>query len=495
MKSKIVKRVLAASLATVMTAGLVGCNNGGGEASSAAPSSEASKESSEVVESTEESTEESSEEVGTYPIRTDKDGNTVDLGGIEVIIRDWWSGDGERKEAADDYEEARYEYLDWAQETYNFTIKEMTISDWASTPEDFNNYVTTQGDDNYYVFTLRQGAELIGAMNSGLMYDVSTLDVFDFSEPKWVSGVHQQFSKGNAIYGFRGIEPEPRGGLFFNKRILEEAGIDPNSLYDLQEAGEWTWDKFEEICAQVQRDTDNDGVDDVYALASFNSEWYPEAVYSNGGDFITKDASGKYVSALESDATIEALNWAVDMWDKYDESKAYPEDASWDYWLTAFRNGEAAFMAREAYAAGTNLNTADDPMEDEFGFLCFPKGPKAKDYCNVYSDNVYAIPSCYDADKAWKIAFAYDIYTEPIPGFENYSGYKQGQYQNFVDLESVDLTYERLLHNGRTTYHTMVAGIDLGPDLFWAINKDNTPAAQAEAIRGQWEGFLADANK
>ena len=41
----------------------------------------------------------------------------------------------------------------------------------------------------------------------------------------------------------------------------------------------------------------------------------------------------------------------------------------------------------------------------------------------------------------------------------------------------------------------MVSGIDLGPDLFWAINKDNTPAQQAEAIRGQWEGFLADANK
>ena len=488
MKSKIVKRVLAASLATAMVAGMAGCGN---DAQTNGDASSSSADNTSAADaSTDASADASSEEeVGQYTVITDENGNPVDLGGIEVIIRDWWSGDGERTEAADAYEEARYEYLDWIQETYNFTIKEMTISSWASVPEDFANYATTGGDE-YYVFTLRQGSELTAAMNSGLMYDVSKLDCLDFSEEKWSSGVHKMFSKDGAIYGFRGIAAEPKGGMYFNKRLLQEAGIDPQTLYDYQENGEWTWDKFEEVCQQVQADTDNDGVIDRYAMANFTSVFYPLAVYSNGGDFIAMDESGKYYNDLESEETMEALNWAFDMLQKYE--MVYPEDAAWDYWITAYVNGEACFTADECYRAG-QFNT--NGMEDDFGFVCFPKGPKASDYTNIYADNVYAIPACYDDEKAWKIAFAYNLYTDPVPGFEDFETWKSGYYQNFRDTEAVDLTIARLVKNGRVTYHTLISGLDLGPDLFWAINKDNTPAQQAEAIRNTWAAYLEEANK
>lgn len=489
MKSKIVKRVLATSLATAMAVSMAGCGNDAQTNGDASSDSSADSSSAADASSDEASVESSEEEVGQYTVRTDENGNPIDLGGIEVIIRDWWSGDGERQEAADAYEEARYEYLDWIQETYNFTIKEMTISSWASVPEDFANYATTGGDE-YYVFALRQGSELTAAMNSGLMYDVSTLDCLDFSEEKWSNGVHEMFSKNSAIYGFRGIDPEPKGGMYFNKRLLQEAGIDPQDLYDYQENGEWTWDKFEEICQQVQADTDNDGVIDRYAMANFTSLFYSLAVYSNGGDFIAMDENGKYYNDLESEETMEALNWAFDMLQKYE--MVYPEDAAWDYWITAYQNGEAVFTADECYRAG-QFN--ENGMEDDFGFVCFPKGPKAADYTNIYADNVYAIPACYDADKAWKIAFAYNLYTEPIPGFEDFATWKSGYYQNFRDTEAVDLTIARLVENGRVTYHTLISGLDLGPDLFWAINKDNTPAQQAEAIRNTWASYLEEANK
>lgn len=97
---------------------------------------------------------------------------------MEIIIRDWWSS-GEEEEPKNAYEEARQEYRDWVQDTYNFKIKQVAISDWGSTPEDFLNYATTGGDENY-VWILRQGAEFVSAMNSGLMYDLATLDCLDF---------------------------------------------------------------------------------------------------------------------------------------------------------------------------------------------------------------------------------------------------------------------------------------------------------------------------
>ncbi|MDE6168351.1 MAG: extracellular solute-binding protein, partial [Acetatifactor sp.] len=282
---------------------------------------------------------------------------------------------------------------------------------------------------------------------------------------------------------------EAKGGMYFNKRLLEEAGIDPQDIYDYQENMEWTWDKFEEICQKVAADTDNDGVIDRYAMANFTSEFYPMAVYSNGGQFIGRDENGNLYNDLESDATIEALNWALDMLGKYEMT--YPEDANWDYWITAYQNGEACFMASEAYRAG-QLEEAG--MNDDFGFVCFPMGPRMDDYTNCWMNNPVVIPACYDEEKAWKLAFAYNLYTEVVPGYPEDAAFKSNYYKSFRDTESVDLTIARLEENGFLTYHGMVPGLDLGPDLFWAINKDNTPAQQAETIRPVWAAYLEEVN-
>lgn len=493
MKSKLVKKLIAASLVTAMSVSMVGCGNDANTAGNQSSEAESSVESSaeQASDSSEEASVESSseeEDLGQYTVITDADGNPIDLGGMEIIIRDWWSS-GEEEEAKNAYEEARNEYRDWIQETYNFTIKEIAISDWGSTPEDFATYAATGGDENY-IFTLRQGSELTAAMNNGLMYDLATLDCLDFSEEKWnTNGLHEFMTKGDSIYGMRGIAPEARGGLYFNKRLLEEAGLSADDIYTWQENGEWTWEKFEEVCQQIQADTDNDGVIDRYAMVNFAQTFYCEAVASNDGDFVAMDDSGKYYNDLESEETIAALNWALEMMNTYDYPQ--PADSNWDYWKEAFINGAGCFIAGEAYMAGQDWAN----MEDDFGFVCFPMGPAADDYTNIYTDNPYVIPACYDAEKAWKIAFAYNLYTEPIPGYEDYNDALSGYYDSFRDTESVDYTIARLTENGRVTYHTMIPNLALGSDLLWGLSKDNTPAQAAEAIRNTWASYIDEANK
>lgn len=491
MKNKVVKKVMATALVSAMAVGTVGCGNST-TTTTDAPKTEATQDSAQTTtdaatDTTAETTAETvvEETPWQYEVITDENGNPIDLGGMEIIVRDWWSSD-EEKEPTNAYEEARDEYHDWIQETYNFTIKQVAISSWASVPEDFANYATTGGDENY-LFVLRQGTELVAAMNSGLMYDLSKIDCLDFTESKWANGVHDLLNKGGAIYGMSANDPEPKGGIYFNKRLLEEAGIDPEVIYEYQENMEWTWAKFEELCEKVQADTDNDGVIDRYAMTNFTSDLYPCAVYSNGGEFIGNDGT-KYYNALESEATMEALNWTYDMLSKYE--MVYPEDAEWDYTYTAFQNGEAVFSCSESYKAGQWSE-----MEDDFGFVCFPMGPKMTDYTNVYNDNPFCIPACYDDEKAWKIAFAYDLWTQPIPGFEDYAGWRANYLQSFRDTESVDLTLARLISNGKVTYHNMIPGLQLGSDLIWGINADKTPAQKAEEIRNTWAAYLEEANK
>ena len=497
MKREMFRKLMAASLATVMAMSVVGCGSEDAGASSAESSKSSSTESSSAVESSEESSSEE-EEVVSYPVLTDENGNVYDLGGMEIVIRDWWSNKDDGSDGFgytdNDYGEATREYHEWLQETYNFTIRREAISDWASAPQDFVDYVTTGGDENNYVFVLRQDAAITSAMSQGLMYDLATLKSFDFSEGKWKSGVHELMSKGGSIYCMSPYDPEPRTGVFFNKRLISEAGMDAQDLYDLQENMEWTWDKFEEICAKVQRDTDSDGTIDIYALDMNDSNLYNAAVFSNGGEYVGME-NGEYTYRLEDEATLAGLEWGVKMVQTYTKTQDENGEApAWDYYKDAFINGNIVFCVEDAYAAGAADSDAQwAKMADDYGFLCFPMGPNASDYTNCYSDNPIAIPACYDADKAEKIAFAFNVMTDPTPGYEDYPAWRAGYYAKFRDTESVDLTLNRMVSNGMVTYDGLIPNLKRGDDLTYKLG--GTPVSEVvESIAETWKAYIAEAN-
>ena len=487
MKNRVVKRIIA--LASVAAVAMTGCG-GGAETSAPAPEAENTEaEKTEEVKEEAPAEAEAEEEVSPYTVITDENGDPIDLGGIEVVIRDWWSGDP--AEPTNDYEEARDEYREWIQETYNFTIKQTAISDWGSTPADFVDYATTGGDE-YYAFVLRDDPAITSAMATGLMYDLSTLDCLDFSDAKFTRNkLHEQYAKGDAIYAMYAGFSEARTGVYFNKRLLTEAGIDPESIYDMQADGTWTWDKFDELMNTVHRDTDNDGVVDVYGLTVNEGNMTTAAIFSNNGSYIGKDANG-YFYNLESAETLEALEWTVDMFTKYDQHD--PEGAEWDYYKEEFINGQAAFMVEDEYA-GTPGNFLQD-MEDEVGFVMFPKGPKGYTYINVWSNNPVAIPACYDEEKAWKIAFAWNLYTDQPAGYEDYMDLSNARAGIF-DSRAVDETITMMMSpdHGTVAFHGLIPNLNLGPDFVWNIVPNCVVSEKIEAIRDTWKAYVDEANQ
>ena len=489
MKSKMFKKLMAAVLATTMTASLAACVGGGEKTSETPTSSSADTKSSEVTP-TETS---SSEEVGGYIVLKDANGNVYDLGGMEIIIRDWWSGDGTPAEPQNAFEEARQDYWDWIQETYNFTIKQMAISDWGSAPQDFVDYVSSGGDDQNYVFTLRNDAALISAMGTGLCYDLSTIDCLDFSSQKFQANLlHKQYSKGGKIYAMYAGASEPRTGVFFNKRLLKDAGIVPESIYDMQKNGTWTWDALIELCDQVQKDNNNDGEIDVYACNTNDGLLTEAAVYSNGGEFVGQDASGKYIYKLEDANTLEGLEFADKIFKNYWEKE--PEGAAWDYYKDSYLNGNYVFCFEQAYCG--QETGPFYAMEDDWGFVMFPKGPQAKDYTNCWDNNPACIPACYDADRAWKIAFAWNLYTNDVPGYEDSDAWKAAYYKTYKDTRSVDETLAMMRQKGMITYHGVIPNMQFGPELTWVIGPFSGPISEVvSSIADTWKAYIAEANK
>ena len=114
MKKQLANKAIAVATITAMSAGLVACGGSG----------DAGNQGDSATDSTEGTTDQASneateaEEEGPKVI-TDENGNPIDLGGMEIVVRDWWSSE-EQAEPSNDYEESLDEYREWIQETYNF---------------------------------------------------------------------------------------------------------------------------------------------------------------------------------------------------------------------------------------------------------------------------------------------------------------------------------------------------------------------------------------
>lgn len=490
MRRPMAKKVLAATMAAAMTMSLVAC---GEEAPAAAPAADPAPADTATSEAAPEEAPE--EEASKYTALIDPaTGEAYDLGGIEIIVRDWYSpADGAYPEPQNELDEATLEYREWLQETYNFTLKQMAISDWGSTPNDFVEYCTAKGDENNYLFILRADPAVTSAISNNMAFDLATLDCLDFdNDPIFANGFHESYTFGDSIYAFYPGQNEPRTGVYFNERILEEYGIDWNEIYDKQAAGTWCWDDLRNYMETiVSKDADGDGTPDVYGFAD-NHGMLKMAVYSNGGHYIDKAEDGSYRYALGDTESIDGLAYAAEMYNKYQWQA--PADAQWDAYKNAFLNGEYAFCVEDLYYAYGN--NSFDAMEDEVGFVMFPKGTSDKAcYTNVFDNNIHVIPACYDAEKAWKIAFAFDQWMQVPAGFEDYDGFTENCRKfGLVDGRAVDETVAMMEANGQNPYYNSIANLQTGPDFEWGFGGWSDAVQSEEAIRDTWTSYVNAAN-
>lgn len=410
------------------------------------------------------------------------DGTTLDLGGMEILIGDWFSKEAVEPTTA--YEEATQEYRDYIQETYNFTIKNYKLSGYGTYVENFTNFATSGGDENY-MFCMGP-AMFTTPLLSGLLADLSKLDVFDFSEEKWLESITHLTSQGDAVYGMRAESMEPRGGVYFNKRLLEEAGVDPDLPYDLQAKNEWTWDTFEDLCKKLTRDTNSDGVNDCWAMTSFKGDLMNSAIASNGAQLIDVDENGRFYLASNSDEYMQAYDWIGYMRQNYEMPSLEGEDGdNWDYAYGAFARAEAAMLVGEEYL----VSTFNEQMADDFGFVMFPRGPKVDELTGYSSDNIYVIPSCYDADRTWKIAFAYNLYTEPTPDYDDPDDWKTNYYPLFRDERAVDETLDLMRTHQDVLIYKSIPKVNTDNEYYYNIDTE-TAAERYEIKKDEYQSYI-----
>ena len=411
----------------------------------------------------------------------------IDFGGAQIYIYDYWTASADRKADPNEEEQAQYDYRDWIEKTYNCKITQIAKGDWGSNATELVNFYSAP-DGTLCLFILPPDF-VGGPMANNAFAAWNESDLVDMTSDHWNAADVEFMTKGGKVYGVATGNSEPRQCLYFNKRVLEEAGIDWNTIYDMQADGTWTWEAFEGMLKQIQKDTDNDGIWDIYGMTGSNVDMYRVAVFANGGSFFDFDDKGNLVISAGSDNTLEALAWSKDIWNTYGYQQ--PADGSWDYYKDAWKQGFCGFYMYQTYG-GFNDNSEMADMADEWGCVAFPKGPKGDKYVTIISDNITVIPNVYDAETVGKLAYIYELWSSATPGYDDEYAWIGNKY-NYTDERAVDETYAMLREpehcvSDKVLYLGSVNDVE-GQDYLWNLG-GSTPAELLETKTPVWQGLL-----
>jgi len=213
-------------------------------------------------------------------------------------------------------------------------------------------------------------------------------EVFDFSNTNKfeVAAQKELTTFNNKLWYFipieLGIHFECSGNaLVFNKRLVSDAGITPETIYGWVDSGQWTWDKFETVLtATTKKDKGQWGMErgnqslNIWALIQSNEGELVRLVTAPDGS-----KQDKFVGYEPN--TIAAYDEYIKMIDdlKCVEPTFY---SSVDLTpLNHFMTGKTAFMF-----TGYSTNSLDKiaKMADDYGIIPTPKGP-----VNVADKNQY----------------------------------------------------------------------------------------------------------
>jgi len=433
------------------------------------------------------------------PTPTEGPAKVRNLNGMQVIIGDTYSPEI-TSAPTNAWEEARMLYREEIMKTHNCTIAAKKVADWDQMEEVYINSVQ-EGKPVAQVFELDYRF-IAKPLSQGLFYDLATLEDLGISlnkrehKDKWSDAVNKVMTKGKSIYGMRTEWMEPGGGIIWNKRLFEEAGLDPNLPYELQACGQWTWSMFEDLCEVLTRETD------VYATCSDGTDTLQCLVSSTGKDFIAVDKDGMIYNNCKDAFVLGAMEFAAGLYEKGYEMPR-PANAATDWYVEAFREGKAAMQFAEEALCKPDAPYGKNCMTDEIGFVVPPKPDGQEEYYTYVYGNVWVIPSCYDAETAADIAFAYDLYTNETPGYNDPISYGELYEQDFYRNGAYDerAINETLPHyddknEGTVNFLTryLVDGLDIRDLTKNYPFADKTPEECVEAVWDSWQELIDASN-
>ena len=225
-----------------------------------------------------------------------------------------------------DYDEAKAGIVDQAkaevrrrvEERYNCSI-EGDFDHGTSTQ--FNDIIRNgvlSGSGTYdMVFDAYGYSSLL--VTDNLYVDLNTIEPLNFDQPWWDQNAKEDLSIGGKLFFMVGdintFDNDGTWVMLFNKDLKTDLGIEED-LYALARDGEWTFDKFAELCKGVTRDSNADGILDEFDTWGFGTETYNIFIHTvaAGENIVRKDQDDIPYFTFRSESTYNALSKIMDFY-------------------------------------------------------------------------------------------------------------------------------------------------------------------------------------
>lgn len=213
-------------------------------------------------------------------------------------------------------------------------------------------------------------------VDAGRLVDISK--ALPGKHSAWQQSVVKQFTRDGGLYGVPQLSDSI--ALFYNKKMVEDAGVDPHDLHwdptggndnFIKATRKLTIDKSGKTAAQSgfkPKEIKQYGFNAAFDLQAI----FYNFVGSNGGAWQADDDS--YVYA-DDPKTVQAMQYVVDLINKYHVApSAADTNDDGNYSLNQFNQGKMALFESGTY----NLKNIADAAKFDWGIARIPAGPAGR---------------------------------------------------------------------------------------------------------------------
>ena len=332
------------------------------------------------------------------------------------------------------------------------------------------NTSVVAGTPDYDVYLTQMDWALPLAVN-GYFTDLSTFDAPYLDKNNEKNIVNPFPVAGTNCFFEKGAKNVTANYLAYNADMLEQLKLeDPQELYA---KGEWTWEKFEELCIKATQDTDNNGETDIYGYGGDLTMTLREFLASNGAVLVKEDGT----EGLSDAKALETFQFLGKL---YGEDKAArPIVDDWYDGIAGWINNKCVFGPTQMWI----LQTTED-INFNYRIVPWPKGPNGSEKVAGQGFNDYfAIPrGVKEPEKVYQIMEEF---------FGWFCGDTEFRDQDmitlaegcFLELEDVDTAFEIGTWGNKDIWSIIDTDYLVNSVFSGVVSGEFTPAQAVESVK------------
>lgn len=236
---------------------------------------------------------------------------------------------------------------------------------------------SVQAGNNDYDLVMPNLEIGLAAGQTGLTVDLAQADPIDLTNPWWNQRmINETGFQGKVFYAIGDVSVMANDAtwiLMFNKTLHKDYGLE--NIYQLVKDGKWTMDRMLEMCVNVSRDLNSDGVwdrEDMYGMATSDNTSIG-MLYGANIKVTEKDKDGIPVLSMNTERTMTALEKIIAVMSQASHNtfnfSDWPSIPNTHLVAQEIFEGNRALFYGEVMQCVIRLRA----METDFGVIPFPK--------------------------------------------------------------------------------------------------------------------------